>query len=89
MLKIALIVTFFVTAMFAVKETAVLQTAGLFNSCSAALGPGSDETPLQACRPGKLDGRPDLSLKSCTSRGLVGDVEYWTCPAPLIGGFKP
>ena len=89
MFKLAVIVAFFVTAMVAAKETTVLQRAGLFSSCSAVPGQAYGSVPLQACSPGKLDGRPDLSRKSCASRGIVAEVEYWACPVPLVGDLKP
>jgi len=37
----------------------------------------------EACRPGKLEGRPNLKRKSCEPVGLAGGVEYWRCPSPI------
>ena len=57
---------------------------------TGALGPlpearplAVDGTQLDACRGGKLAGRPDLSSKSCTSTGFSGAFEYWRCPAAV------
>ena len=72
--KIALATAVVAAAMFAAKETNIVTRAGLVSSCSAVAGRG-DEQSWQAC--------PDLSLKSCTSRGLLAEVEYWACPARL------
>ena len=83
MFKIAITAAALVAAMVVAKETPVLQRAGLLSSCSAVPARGEEEGSWQACRPGKLDGRPDLSRKSCTPRGIAGDVEYWRCPAGI------
>ena len=71
-----------VLVMALVKDGRVLHRAGLTGSCSA-IATASDGTTWQACKPGRLEGRPDLSHDSCTSVGLRGRVEYWRCPAPL------
>jgi hypothetical protein len=86
--KIALATAVVVAAMFAAKETTVLKRAGLLSSCSAVAARAADEGSWLACRAGRLDGRPDLSLKSCTSRGLARDVEYWACPAGISTELK-
>ena len=38
---------------------------------------------VEACKPGKLEGRPDLTQADCTAVGIVGKLEYWRCPADL------
>jgi hypothetical protein len=71
-----------VLAMALVKDGRVLHRAGLTGSCTA-VSTAADGTTWQACKPGRLEGRPDLSHDSCTSAGLRGRVEFWHCPAPL------
>ena len=89
LLKIAIAAAVVVAAMLVAKETTVLQRTGLLSSCSAVAAQGANETSWQACRAGKLDGRPDLSRKSCTARGIVGEVEYWRCPAGISTELNP
>ncbi|HEY1370263.1 MAG TPA: hypothetical protein VGF23_24255 [Gaiellaceae bacterium] len=71
-----------VLAMALVKDGRVLHRVGLTGSCRSVAA-AADGTTWQACRPGRLEGRPDLTRDSCTSAGLRGRVEYWRCPAPL------
>ncbi len=72
--------------MFAVKDGRVLERARLTGSCSAVAAPAGDPAPWQACRSGKLQARPALSRKWCTSQGVVGDLEYRRCAAPVVPG---
>jgi hypothetical protein len=68
-----------VALMVAVKNGRVLQTAGLTGSCSHY-----SETPdaeYESCKPGKLEGLPDLTKRGCKSAGVKGKVEYWRCPS--------
>ena len=69
-------------AMVMIKDGRVLRTTGLTASCSVVQTAG-DGTQLDACRPGKLEGRPSLASRSCTSAGMRGSLEYWRCPAQL------
>ena len=68
--------------MIAIKDGRVLRSAGLTGSCSVVRAE-PDGTELEACRPGKLEGRPDLTRHGCTSLGVTGIYEYWRCPADL------
>jgi hypothetical protein len=86
MLRILLVAVVLAGAMFAVKEGRVLARTGLVGSCSAVAAPAGDTAEWRECRAGRLEGRPDLSRKSCTSEQVVGDVEYWRCAAPLVPG---
>lgn len=74
--------------MLAVKDGRILRTAGLTASC-AVVQRAPDGAELDACRPGKLEGRPDLSRRGCTSAGLSGQSEYWRCPAPTASAPLP
>ena len=83
LLKIAAYTLAAFALMLAVKDGRVLAEAGLVGSCSAVRAPAGDAFDWQACRPGRLEGRPDLARKSCTSRGVVDGVEFWRCPAAV------
>ena len=71
------------------KDGRVLSSAGLVATCSVVTAPAGDPGIWQACRPGKLEGRPDLSRKSCVSQGESGVMEVWRCPAPIESGLAP
>ena len=38
---------------------------------------------VEACKPGKLEGRPDLTKRDCIAAGIGGKLEYWRCPAEI------
>jgi hypothetical protein len=88
MIKAAITIVAIAAALFAAKESNALQRAQLLSSCSEVTAPRGDENSWQACRAGKLDGMPDLSLKSCQSSGVSGEFEYWSCPARLSSGHS-
>ena len=71
--------------MIAIKDGRILRETGLTGACSNAqtLADGSQ---LQACRSGKLEGRPDLSRQGCKVAGLTGTYQYWRCPAAVVSG---
>ncbi len=87
MLRVFVLSLLVIAVMVAVKDGRVLARAGLVGSCAAVAAPAGQTGYWHACKEGKLEGRPDLSRKSCKSLGLVGTVEYWRCPTPL-GGLK-
>ena len=70
-------------AMVAVHHGDVLERTHLVGGCCSIATPSGEAGVWQACRPGKIEGPPDLSRKSCNRRGLVAEVELWRCPAPL------
>jgi hypothetical protein len=69
--------------MIAVKDGRIMREAGLSGACSVAqtLADGSQ---VEACRAGKLDGRPDLSRQGCKDAGISGTYEYWRCPSSIV-----
>jgi hypothetical protein len=69
--------------MIAVKDGRIMREAGLSGACSVAqtLADGSQ---VEACRAGKLDGRPDLSRHGCKDAGISGTYEYWRCPSSIV-----
>jgi len=87
MLKIVLATTALAAGMAFVKDSHVLSRTGLVGTCSSVAAPAADTAAAyQACKPGKLEGRPDLSRKSCVSQGKAGAVEVWRCPAAIDAG---
>jgi hypothetical protein len=66
--------------MVVVKDGRALRVTGLRGSCSIA-GTYSDSSLLVVCRPGKLDGRPDLSHRACASMQVTHALQYWHCTA--------
>jgi hypothetical protein len=66
--------------MLVIKDGRVLRTTGLTGSCTV-VQTFTDSFELTSCRPGKLEGRPDLSHRGCHSVGFVGGNEDWRCPA--------
>jgi hypothetical protein len=71
--------------MIAVKDGHVLRDTGLTGACVPAQT-YKDGTQLEACRSGKLAGRPDLSRDGCTAVGTNGTYQYWRCPAGVEAG---
>jgi hypothetical protein len=74
--------------MVGIKDGRLVQQAGLSGSCHV-VQTSADGSQWDACRSGRLAGRPDLSSKSCTSSGVRGSLEYWRCPAAVdsrLGG---
>jgi hypothetical protein len=66
--------------MVVIKDGRVPRMAGLTGSCSV-VQTFSDSSELAACRPGKLQGRPDLSGRGCRTVGSKAALWYWSCPA--------
>jgi hypothetical protein len=66
--------------MLVVKDGRALRMTGLTGSCSI-VQTYSDSSTLVACRAGKLDGRPDLSRRACTSAQVTAAAQYWHCTA--------
>jgi hypothetical protein len=71
--------------MIAVKDGRILRDTGLTGTCSTAQTL-KDGTQLEACRSGRLAGRPDLSRQGCTVAGPTATYEYWHCPAGVVSG---
>ena len=68
--------------MVAIKDGRLLRKSGLTAAC-AVVQRTADGGELDACRPGKLEGRPDLTRRGCTNAGVNGTYQYWRCPAPV------
>lgn len=89
LLRIILVTALIAVAMAAVKDRRVLSSTGLVGTCTGVASPAGDTGVWQACRAGKLEGRPNLTRKSCVSRGVSRGFEYWRCPAPVGSGSAP
>lgn len=75
----------FLLVMILIKDGRVPRAAGLTGSCTVVRY-AADGSEVAACRPGKLEGRPNLSGRGCKSAGIVGTYQYWECPAALASG---
>ncbi len=82
MLRIAVVALCIVAAMAAVKQGHVLRSAGLTGSCTLVTT-NPDGSEVDACKGGKLSGRPDLTKRGCVAAGVSGIYGYWHCPAGL------
>jgi hypothetical protein len=69
--------------MVAVKDGRFTREIGLAGACSVSqtLADGSQ---VEACRAGKLAGRPDLTRQGCKAAGISGTYEYWSCPSSVV-----
>ena len=86
--RIVLVGCLILAAMVAVKDGRILRTTGLTATC-ALVQRAPDGVELDACRPGKLEGRPDLSRRGCTDAGTNGTYQYWRCPASTASAPLP
>ena len=89
MLRVFVLALAVFALMAAIKDGRLLNEAGLMGSCSAVAAPPGRSGYWEACRPGKLEGRPDLSRRSCERHGIVRDIEIWRCPARMASPNSP
>jgi hypothetical protein len=88
LLRVVIAAVLIAAVMVGVKDGRLVKDMGLSGSCRM-VQTATDGTQWTACTSGRLEGRPNLSSKSCTSSGLQGTVEYWHCPAEVasrVGG---
>ena len=83
MFRAAAVVLLVIAAMVTIKDGRALRKSGLIASCTAVAAPPGDNGYWEACRPGKLEGRPDLKRQSCRAIGVAANVEYWRCESPV------
>lgn len=86
MFRIIVVAALIVAAMAVIKDGRALKETGLLSSCAAVAAPIGQSGYWEACRPGKLEGRPDLARRSCVSQGVSATTEYWRCPSPIASG---
>ena len=82
-IRIVLAGALIAAAMVAVKDGRLLLDAGLTGSCRSVVTRGGEVVFWQACKKGKLDGRPDLKRQGCTAVVIKNGLEWWRCPAPV------
>ena len=70
-------------AMVAVKDGRLLRQSGLTGSCRSVVTRGGEVVFWEACRKGKLDGRPNLTRQGCKAVTIRNGLEWWHCPAAL------
>lgn len=83
MFRVVVAAAVILAAMVLAKDRSILERTGLLSSCTAIAAPAGDFNFWEACKAGKLEGRPNLARRSCQSMRVVGRVEYWRCPAPI------
>ncbi len=88
MLRVFVLALAVFALMVAIKDGRLIHEAELVGSCSAVAAPAGRSGYWAACRPGKLEGRPDLSRRSCKRQGIVRGIEIWRCPAPIRTSSK-
>jgi hypothetical protein len=86
MLRAAAVVLLIVAAMVTIKDGRALRETGVIASCTTVAPPAGEHGYWEACRPGRLEGRPNLTHQSCQSIGVLANVEYWRCPSPVESG---
>lgn len=87
MFRMFLIAALIVGGMVAIKDGRPLKKTGLVATCAAVSAPpGQNGGYWEACKPGKLEGRPNLARRSCNSAGVVANIEYWRCPERIGSG---
>ena len=69
--------------MLVVKDGRASRHLGLTGSCQTVAAPAGDDSAWAACKPGKLEGAPDLSRHGCKSVRFVDKRELWRCPAGI------
>jgi hypothetical protein len=69
--------------MIAVKDGRIMRAAGLAGACTVAQTM-ADGSQVEACRAGRLAGRPDLRRQGCKEAGVSGTYEYWRCPSSVV-----
>ena len=80
LVRIALVTVLVAAVLVGVSRGGVLERVRLVGSCREVEAPRDADGIWQECRPGKLEGRPDLRRDSCKSAGIYRGLEYWQCP---------
>jgi hypothetical protein len=88
MLRIAVYGLCLIALLITIKSQQVLQRAHLVGFCST-FAQVENGTEWRSCVPGKVSGRPGLTLDSCTDWGRRGNAEIWNCPAALDNRAQP
>jgi hypothetical protein len=86
MFRMFVIAALIVATMAAIKDGRTLEKTGLVAVCTEVAAPPGQNGYWEACKAGKLEGRPDLSRRPCERAGLTQNVEYWRCPERIVSG---
>jgi len=89
LLKILIVGALAIGLMAAIRYGRVLRDSGLLSSCNAAIVNGKQDTTLESCSKGRLDGFPDLTNKSCVLVSARPTRQFWRCEAPLVSSQRP
>jgi hypothetical protein len=88
-LKILIVGGLAIGLMAAIRDGRILRDAGLLSSCTPVVVNGQQDSSMQSCSKGRLDGFPDLTNKSCELVSVRPKREYWRCAAPIVSSQKP
>ena len=80
LIRVVIAAVLIFAVMVGIKDGRLTRGIGLSGSCHV-VQVARDGSQWDACRSGRLAGRPDLTSKSCVSTGVRGALEYWRCPA--------
>jgi hypothetical protein len=69
--------------MLVIKDGRASRNLGLTGTCHVITAPAGQNGLWEACKPGRLEGAPDLSRHGCKSMSLTSKREYWRCPAGI------
>ena len=89
LLKILIVGALAIGLMAAIRDGRVLRDSGLLSSCKPAVVNGRQDTTLESCSKGRLDGYPDLTNKSCVLVSVRPNRQYWRCEAPIVSSQRP
>ena len=80
MLRLWLIAMLAAGFLVVVRGHDLVHRTGLLSHCAVTQTPNGAKGSWQACDKGVLNGRPDLTSRSCRSVVRTGSVELWRCP---------
>ena len=78
-LRIVVVTGLAISLMGTVANGTILGRLGVTAGCSSARTGSS--LMLESCHAGWFKGYPNLTSRGCTSTGLTGRTQYWSCPA--------
>jgi hypothetical protein len=85
-IRIVILAVFIASGLYGLRESGVLDRAGLLGSCETVQTAATVEGEWLGCQGGRLSGAPDLSNDSCRKGATRDGVTYWYCPEKLVAG---
>jgi len=86
-LRIIVVGAVLAALMIGIKDERILQRTHIVGSCSAVpdstVSSSVGGSEWHSCVPGRLTGRPGLTMDGCTDFGLYRNAEFWQCPAKV------